>query len=465
MSQTHASSRREFLRRAPLAAAGIAAVAGATPVTADAQLAPRAPSAQPPKRLRAQLPRKFAGVNAVQMPWQLDPTEEWENWSLRLARRVTLGLTAEEAQRARALGYSGYLNYHLNHEAIDDTAVETFVRTKWPNLALTGVDIYAMDAGQLQTQLQEATLYRAAFSKRQLYQRVVEFWSDHFNIAMSKAGYLKVLDDREVIRKYAMTTFPQLLKASAHSAAMLVYLDQFTSRRQSPNQNYAREIMELHTLGVEGAYTQQDVAELSRILTGWTVAGRGDFAFSPSLHDFTAKTFLGTAFPAMNALNQTNPQGVTEGEQVLDMLVKHPDTAKFIATKMLRWFLWYEPSKAMVDAVSAVYTTTGGDIKSMLRAIAELRPHAAGAGEVQAPVPLARLGPSRGESDGHGARGAEPAAEFVGAHAVHLGDPGRLPGPGGVLGRQPPAAVERVDRSLELRRGRGRRRGGHPVRR
>jgi uncharacterized protein (DUF1800 family) len=148
---------------------------------------------------------------------------------------------------------------------------------------------------------------------------------------------------------------------------MLVFLDQQVSRRGTPNQNYARGLMELHTLGVDGGYTQNDVAELSRILTGWTIAGRGDFAFNPSLHDFGQKTFLGRTFPALDSKSQTNPDGIKEGEQVLDMLAAHPSTAQFVARKILRHLLWYTPTQAMVDRVAAVYTQTGGDIKAMVR--------------------------------------------------------------------------------------------------
>src|SRR4029078_2358881 len=115
-------------------------------------------------------------------------------------------------------------------------------------------------------------------------QRVVEFWSDHFNQALDKVGYLLVGDQRDVVRKNALGKFADLLKASAHSASMMVYLDQNASRNTAPTQNYAREIMELHTLGVDGGYTQNDVAELSRVLTGLTVQGRGNFVFVPLRH-------------------------------------------------------------------------------------------------------------------------------------------------------------------------------------
>src|SRR6185436_18146149 len=120
----------------------------------------------------------------------------------------------------------------------------------------------------------EGTIFRAAFSRRQLYERIVEFWSDHFNIAFTKVGYLKVVDDRDVIRKYALGRFRDLLMATAKSPAMLAYLDQTQSRRGAPNENYARELMELHTVGVDGGYTQTDVSDLARVLTGCKIHGQ-----------------------------------------------------------------------------------------------------------------------------------------------------------------------------------------------
>jgi uncharacterized protein (DUF1800 family) len=372
-------SRRDLLRGAAAAVAGAAtAAAGVTALAADATAQPPRVSDRPraprgaPKRLTSQptmLPRRFAGVDQARQPaWMLEPTHDWENWALRLARRVTLGLTPEESARARRLGYYGYLDYQLAHEQIDDSACEAFVARTYPTLAMTGTEMGAVDFGTLQTQLQDATVYRAAFSKRQLFERMVELWTDHFTIYFPEVGYLKTLDDRDVIRKHALGNFGDLLKASARSAAMLVYLDQNVSRRGAPNQNYARELLELHTVGVDGGYTQEDVAELSRILTGWTVRGRGEFSFNPALHDYAQKTFMGRTFPAMDSRNNTNPAGVTEGEAVLEMLIAHPSTARFVATKILRHLLWYEPSTAMVARVADVYTRTRGDIKAMVRA-------------------------------------------------------------------------------------------------
>jgi uncharacterized protein (DUF1800 family) len=124
--------------------------------------------------------------------------------------------------------------------------------------------------------------------------------------------------------------------------------------------------MELHTLGVDGGYTQQDVDELARVFTGWTIAGAGDFAFNASRHDFGAKTVLGTTIPA--ASPSTGAEGVKEGELMLDVLLKHPSTGRFLATKLLKWFVTPEPTTEQIDAVAGAYRATGGDIKRMVRA-------------------------------------------------------------------------------------------------
>ena len=334
-----------------------------------------AATAMLPRKARAQRGerrRPVARENADDVR-ELVPNEaltafpEWDSSVTRLVRRATLGITAADVQLANSLGYQEYLNYQLNHARINDDAAESVVTQKWPLLSQTSDQLFSADVGQIRTQLQESTIYRAAFSRRQLYQRMVEFWGDHFNQDIDKVGYLLVADQRDVIRKYALGKFPDLLKASAHSPSMLVYLDQNASRSVAPNQNYARELMELHTLGVDGGYTQSDVAELSRVLTGWTIQGRGNFVFNPAIHDWGSKTVLGVTIPAGSP--SLGADGIKEGEQMLDLLVHHPSTARFIATKMLRWLLTPTPTDTQVGAIAAVYRATGGDIKAMVRAI------------------------------------------------------------------------------------------------
>ncbi|MBA3646172.1 MAG: DUF1800 domain-containing protein [Gemmatimonadaceae bacterium] len=295
-----------------------------------------------------------------------DVAERWGTLPVRLSRRIAYGLTQNDVQQAKMLGFAGYLDYQLDYASIDDGAVDSFVAFNYPELAMTGAQLVALTASTVQSRLQEATLFRAAFSKRQLYERMVEFWSDHFNISMNKVGYLKVIDDRSVIRANALGKFPAMLRASAHSAAMLAYLDNNLSRYPKVNENYARELMELHTVGVNGGYTQTDVSEVARCFSGWTIQGRGDFYFDPAGHDFGSKTFLGQTIPAAPG---TGAAGVSDGETVLNFLVTHPSTASFISTKMIRWLLQYEPPPALVARVAAVYTQSGGDIPAMIRAI------------------------------------------------------------------------------------------------
>jgi uncharacterized protein (DUF1800 family) len=286
----------------------------------------------------------------------------------KLVRRITNGVTEEEMTLARKLGFQGYLNYQLNASKIDDTAVQTYVGTNYPYALMDSSQLYLLDAGQVSTQFQNATMYRAAFSKRQLYERMAEFFSDHFNIEYATVEYMKVPDERDVARKFALGKFPDMVRASAHSPAMLEYLDNTRNSRTTINENYARELMELHTLGVDGGYTQTDVRELSRCLTGWTIASRGvAFSFVPNSHDWNQKVVMGQVIPSQPT--NSGQLGMRDGDTMIDYLVAHPNTARFLSRKMIRWLLRYDPTAEQLATVSSVYSSTGGDIPSMIRAI------------------------------------------------------------------------------------------------
>ena len=168
-----------------------------------------------------------------------------------LVRRLTLGETEAELATANSLGYQGYLDYQLDYTAIDDSAIDARIAS-YSTLTMEPNVLRTFQLQSLITnELIEATILRSVFSRRQLYQRMVEFWTDHFNIDHNTGftRFLKTVDDREVIRPYALDTFPNMLMASAKSPAMLVYLDNISSIAGNPNENYARELMELHTLG------------------------------------------------------------------------------------------------------------------------------------------------------------------------------------------------------------------------
>ena len=343
--------RRRFLA---LGTGALGALAAMSPTAAV--------DAQPPKGGSRSKP-----VTPARVPGS-DVALTWKDPLLRLVRRITFGLNPAEVARARQLGFNGYLEYHLRADQIDDSATEATIAQRCPMLAMPGATLRTQDSGEAVEQLTDATWYRAAFGKAQLRERMVEFWSDHFNISTNKATWLKLLDDRDVIRPNALGNFFTLLRASSQSGAMLYYLDQYTSRTPTPNQNYAREIMELHTLGVDGGYTQDDVAELSRMLTGWSMDSNGAFLYQRSYHDRNAKTFLGTAFPAMPT-TATTAQFKGEADTAITMLLNHPATARFISKKMARYLLAYDPPASVIDATVAAYTRTQGDIKTMIRTI------------------------------------------------------------------------------------------------
>lgn len=243
-------------------------------------------------------------------------------------------------------------------------------------------------------ELTQQKMLRAIYSERQLEEVMVDFWFNHFNVFAGKGPTRMYMTEyeRDTIRPRALGKFRDLLGAVAESPAMLFYLDNWQSaapadaetmggnrrrgalrrpraarqqnRRRGINENYARELMELHTLGVDGGYTQKDVQEVARAFTGWTIdmpRQGGGFRFEPRIHDNGGKRVLGKSIRAGG--------GRRDGEIVLDMLAAHPSTARFIATKLARRFVADEPPASLVDRAAARFRQTGGDIREVVRTI------------------------------------------------------------------------------------------------
>ena len=326
--------------------------------------------------------------------------------------RLAYGARPGEAAAVRALGVDQWIARQLSPDEIDDGRVVTLV-SRYPALTSNRAELVAdfVEARRARQQaqqqarapiptiqravpeLQVSLLTRAVASERQLYEVMVGFWENHFSVFAQKGAQERLFlveYDRDVIRPNAMGKFRDLLGAVAHSPAMLFYLDNWQSQadsanptlaelraagrprlraalkarpRRGLNENYARELMELHTLGVDGGYTQKDVQEVARALTGWTLALQqgGGFVFRPEAHDAGEKVILGKKFPA--------GRGIEEGEEVLDMVARHPSTARFITTKLARHFISDEPPKSVVDRCSAIFTRTDGDIRSTLTCV------------------------------------------------------------------------------------------------
>jgi len=222
-----------------------------------------------------------------------------------------------------------------------------------------------------------AELTRDILSTRQLEAVMTDFWANHFNVFASK-GFVRLFEGdylERAIRPHSLGKFSELLLATAQHPAMLLYLDNADSRKQSQrgrrrsglNENYARELLELHTLGVDGGYTQADVTDVARILTGWSVRrvseGRFDFVFRVHAHDRGEKLVLGQRFPAGG--------GEGEGRRLMELLAHHPATARHLARRLCSRLVADEPPKSCERAATAAYVESDGDISSVLRAITQ----------------------------------------------------------------------------------------------
>ncbi len=287
---------------------------------------------------------------------------------VRLVKRVTFGINASELASAASLGYAGYLDQQLNPDLIDDASCAARI-APLASLTRNFWEIYRQPAAQVVNELIEAAILRAVYSRRQLLERMVDFWTDHFNIDVNKdaCAWFKIVDDREVVRANAMGKFADLLAASAMSPAMLYFLDNHQSIAGNPNLNYSRELMELHTIGVDGGYTEEDVGEVARCFTGWQftpdTAGSlaGIFRFNAAQHDNSAKRVLGQHIPAGG--------GINDGLTVLRILADHPNTARFVSRKLCRRFLGEGVPESVVRAVAARFVAADGDIREVMRCI------------------------------------------------------------------------------------------------
>ncbi len=347
--------------------------------------------------------------------------------------RVAFGPRAGDVDRVRALGLERYIDQQLHPDRLPDTAMaerlaslqtigmtsreisqkieQPFVEArrdqkqnaddadtpKMPNPLQQRANSVVIELG-------EQKILRAVYSDRQLQEVLTDFWFNHFNVDARKGRdrFLLTEYERETIRPHVLGRFRDLLGATAKSPAMLFYLDNWMSAdpngphpiasparvergpfgrrmviprapRPAPqgknaprglNENYARELMELHTLGVDGGYTQHDVTEVARAFTGWSIdnpRSGGGFVFRPAIHDPGPKVILGHTIKAGG--------DESDGETVLDILARHPSTARFIATKLVRHFVSDDPPQALVDRAAERFRKTDGDLREVMRTI------------------------------------------------------------------------------------------------
>ena len=337
--------------------------------------------------------------------------------------RLTFGPRAGEVARVKAMGLHNWIDQQLNPSRIDDAALtarlarlETLtldsqtIQREYSGPAMvarrerqrTNPDSEPMDQDmrppsqpeaatarsgrrsleprraevekdrQVIADIEEAKLLRALYSERQLQEVLVDFWFNHFNVFAGKGATRNYLTEyeREAIRPYVLGNFRDMLEATAKSPAMLFYLDNWqnvsaegTRTQRGINENYARELMELHTLGVDGGYTQTDIVNVARALTGWTIRPRegSGTQYVKRLHDDKGKTVLGQTLKAGGGENDI--------ERVLDILAAQPATARHIATKLATRFVSDTPPPSLVDRAAARFTATKGDLREVVRTI------------------------------------------------------------------------------------------------
>ncbi len=294
--------------------------------------------------------------------------------------RTAYGPDAWTQERVATLGVDAYLEEQLHPEPIPDDVLTTRL-ADYGSLQRDFVDLvadYANAPGVPLRELMRARLLRSAYSHRQLEQVLVDFWLDHFNVFAGGGRTLSMAVgpyERDAIRPHVLGRFEDLLQAVAHSAAMLYYLDNFVSVRmgfsqsgvrQGLNENYARELLELHTVGLEAGYTQRDVIDVARAFTGWMAyappeGARDGFFYYAAAHDPDAKQVMGLALPA--------GRGIEDGLEVVAYLAAHPSTARRMCTALVVRFVSESAPSRLVDECAQVFRASGGDLEDVMHTI------------------------------------------------------------------------------------------------
>lgn len=337
---------------------------------------------------------------------------------IHLLQRATYGVRPGDVEAALSIGRDAWLERQLQPERLDESALAVRLAA-FPTSSMGPAELYEAyppprvlrarfgspdslspsmrrelrraSPARLAADLAGAKLTRAVYAERQLEEVMVDFWFNHFNVFFGKGAdrWLVADYERTAIRPNVFGRFEDLLAATASHPAMLFYLDNWRSsvpdslnprarrrrlagprRNHGLNENYARELLELHTLGVDGGYTQEDIVEVARAFTGWTITrpssmedgeGAVEFVFRAPMHDPGVKNVLGRTLPA--------GRGRRDGLDVLHLLATHPSTARHIATRLIQKLATDDPPPAFVDEVAGVFEATGGDLRAVTRAV------------------------------------------------------------------------------------------------
>ena len=288
--------------------------------------------------------------------------------NLHLLRRATWGPTPTLLTRVRKMGATAWLDEQLNPGAIDDSGCAAIIQAKFPLLRTAMADAYqdSDNSWDRMEQIALAAITRAAWSRRQLYEMMVDFWSNHLNVTnfgdnvwWSRHDY-----DRVVIRKHALGKFSEMLAAAAQHPAMLMYLNNAESTGESPNENYGRELLELHTVGLDAGYTEDEMRASALTLTGFSISwDTGLFEYHADDHYTGPVSVLG--WSAANA----KANGYKVGLAYLNYLAHHPSTAHHIALKLGQRFVSDTPPPTLVSGLAKTYLANDTAIAPVLRVL------------------------------------------------------------------------------------------------
>jgi hypothetical protein len=311
--------------------------------------------------------------------------------AVHLLNRAGFGPRPGQVREVVAKGLSNYIRDQLDGAA--DPRIEKWIETQLGDQNHSVIEMGAIYRGRSPFSRKDlpmngimlmiehfytAKMYRAVGSRNQLYEVLADFWVNHFNVSRISARDAVIAYERDAIRPHVWGRFRDLLGATASHPAMLFYLDNYLNRRdvlangkltRGINENYGRELLELHTVGVAAGYTQQDVIDSARAFTGWTIdsprgdlsSGSGGFVFRPEEHDTAPKRIFGLELPAGG--------GREDGEKLLDYLADHPATAKFISRKIVRRFVADDPPPSLVDRCAQTFAATRGDLRKVVAAL------------------------------------------------------------------------------------------------
>ncbi len=327
-----------------------------------------------------------------------EPLEWGVPAAAHLLRRAGFSAGLDELDRVVRQGFDATVDELVDFEAVDDSAMEAALDAKGYEFVRTNREGQVLPNG---LGMQQWWYFRMLNSRRQLVEKMTLFWHDHFATSLGVVRFVNgsgkplMQVQNETLREHALGNFREMVLAIARDPAMIVWLNNFENVKGRPNENWARELLELFTMGEGNGYTEQDIQEAARAFTGWSLlrprrdgaAGALDFVFRPQAHDEGPKTFLGQTIQSPRGA-----EGIQDGERVVEIIFEQPQVAEYVAHKVWEYFVYPEPEDEVILPLAKAFRDSGYELKALMRALLE-HPHflseKAYRAKIKSPVELA----------------------------------------------------------------------------